>query len=209
MADERFVTIGQVTGSVTLTTCDPHHGGLSRLARCTIEKELDIGSCPVQQETQESDQEWTSWRGPIATPSPEELADRYAASQLVKVYALGIDMRDLDTVLSVFTPDAMVEGMAGANPASEYLPGIYKGAAVYSATQHNITNQHVSIDGDEALVWSYAICYHLEAPGSGREDLIVATQYRDRCRRFENGWLITGRKSVMQWMRGPYPRSAS
>ena len=149
---------------------------------------------------------WKEWRGPIKSPSPEELADRYAASQLVKVYALGIDMRDLDTVLSVFTPDAVVSGMSGESRAAEYLPGIYAGAAVYHSTQHNITNQHVTIAGDDAHVWSYAICYHLEAPGSGREDLIVATQYRDQCHRFENGWLITARAAVMQWMRGPFPR---
>jgi ketosteroid isomerase-like protein len=153
--------------------------------------------------------EWVQWRGPIAPPGERELADRYAVSQLVKVYALGIDMRDLDTVLSVFTDDAFVEGMAGASPASEYLPGIYAGAAVYHATQHNITNQHVTVDGDEALVWSYAVCYHIEAPESGRDDLVVATQYRDRCRRVEGGWLISSRKSVLQWLRGPYPRSES
>ena len=52
----------------------------------------------MQEVTLERTQEWAHWRGPIATPSPDELADRYAASQLVKVYALGIDMRDLDTV---------------------------------------------------------------------------------------------------------------
>jgi SnoaL-like domain len=154
-------------------------------------------------------QEWASWRGPISAPDPAELADRYAVSQLVKVYALGIDMRDIDTVLSVFTPDALVEGMAGTMPASEYLPTIYAGAVVYSATQHNITNQHATVDGDEALVWSYAVCYHLEEPGNGRDDLIVATQYRDQCRRFEAGWLITARTSVPQWIRGPYPRSES
>ncbi len=154
-------------------------------------------------------QEWAQWRGPIPSPSPAELADRYAVSQLVKVYALGVDMRDLDTVLSVFTPDAKVEGMAGAMAAAEYLPNIFAGASVYQATQHNITNQHVTVDGDEALVWSYAVCYHLEEPGSGRDDLIVATQYRDRCRRFDGGWLITARRSVAQWIRGPYPRSES
>ena len=150
--------------------------------------------------------EWTEWRGPIRAPSPDELADRYAVSQLVKVYALGIDMRDLDTVMSVFTADAFVDGMAGSMPASEYLPTIYAGASVYSATQHNITNQHVTIDGDDAVCWSYAVCYHLEEAGSGREDLIVATQYRDTCHRFPEGWLIRGRTSAMQWMRGPYPR---
>jgi ketosteroid isomerase-like protein len=153
--------------------------------------------------------EWAQWRGPIAPPGSAELADRYAVSQLVKVYALGIDMRDLDTVLSVFTPDALVEGMAGSSPAREYLPGIYAGAAAYHATQHNITNQHVTVDGDEALVWSYAVCYHIEEPGNGRDNLVVATQYRDSCRRFDGGWLISARKAVLQWLSGPYPRSES
>jgi hypothetical protein len=164
----------------------------------------------VQESTEQTRAEaWTQWRGPIPSPSPQELADRYAVSQLVKVYALGIDMRDLATVMSAFTPDAYIEGMAGANPASEYLPHVYAGAAVYQATQHNITNQHVTIDGDDALVWSYAICYHLEEPDNGREDLIVATQYRDRCHRFDDGWLITSRTSAPQWIRGPFPRSGS
>jgi ketosteroid isomerase-like protein len=163
----------------------------------------------VQEPGSDAVKEWAQWRGPIASPGPRELADRYAASQLVKVYALGIDMRDLETVMSVFAPDAMVAGMAGTMPAPEYLPTIFTGASVYQATQHNITNQHVTVDGDRALVWSYAICYHLEEPGNGREDLIVATQYRDQCRRFDNGWLITARTSVPQWIRGPYPRSDS
>jgi hypothetical protein len=149
------------------------------------------------------------WRGPIAAPGPSELADRYAVSQLVKAYALGIDMRDLALVRSVFTADAEVEGMMGAMPAAAYLPTVFNGAAVYAATQHNITNQHVTIDGDEAVVWSYAVCYHLEEAGSGREDLVVATQYRDRCRRFPDGWLITSRTAVVQWVRGPFPRSES
>jgi hypothetical protein len=153
--------------------------------------------------------EHAQWAGPIAAPSADELADRYAVSQLVKVYALGIDMHDLDLVHSVFAPDATCEGMMGSMPANEYLPLVYGGAQVYAATQHNITNQHVTIDGDQAVVWSYAVCYHMEEPGSGRDDLIVATQYRDRCQRSPEGWLITSRQSVMQWVRGPYPRSDS
>jgi hypothetical protein len=149
----------------------------------------------------------TQWAGPITAPSPEELADRHAVSQLVKVYALGVDMRDLDLVRSVFDPNGFVEGTVGALPVVDYLPIIFEGASAYAATQHNITNQHVTIDGDDALVWSYAIAYHLEDPELGRDDLVVAVQYRDRCRRFPDGWLITQRTTVVQWMRGPYPRS--
>ena len=148
------------------------------------------------------------WRGPIAPPSPAELPDIYALQQLCRVYALGIDSRDLDLVRSVFAPDAQVAGMQGAAAAGDYLPKIYAGAAAYSATQHNMTNQYVQLRGDEATVWSYAVCYHIEEPGNGREDLIVAVQYRDDCRRFPGGWLITAREAVPQWTKGPLPEGA-
>jgi hypothetical protein len=67
------------------------------------------------------------------------------------------------------------------------------------ATQYNITNQHVTIDGDEALVWSYAITVHKAEPGSGRENVTLGVQYRDRCRRTAKGWLIASRKVALQW----------
>jgi hypothetical protein len=153
--------------------------------------------------------EHRQWAGPIAAPTPERLADTYAITQLVKVYALGVDMRDLGLVQSVFDPEGSVKGTAGALPTVDYLPLIFEGASVYVATQHNITNQYVTVDGDDALMWSYAVCYHLEEPDSGRDDLVVAVQYRDVCHRNSSGWLIAARTTVVQWMRGPYPRSAT
>jgi hypothetical protein len=140
------------------------------------------------------------WAAPSPSLSPAELADRLAVSQLVKIYALGIDMRDYDLARSAFAAEAFAEGSQVAAPIDEYLPSVYKGAAAYAATQHNVTNQHVTIDGDEALVWSYAVAYHKGAAGSAREfHLTVGVQYRDRCRRFANGWLITARKVATQW----------
>jgi hypothetical protein len=141
----------------------------------------------------------SQWRGPIQPPSAADLADRWAASQLVKVYALGIDMRDYALTRSAFADEAHVEGSGGVGPIDDYLPKVYQGAAAFEATQHNITNQHVTLNGDEALVWSYAIAVHKSAAGSGREHLTMGVQYRDSCRKFRSGWLIVGRKVVVQW----------
>ena len=45
------------------------------------------------------------------------------------------------------------------------------------ATQVGLDHARVrSLDGDEALVWSYAIAYHLEDPELGRDDLVIAVQ---------------------------------
>jgi len=146
------------------------------------------------------------WAGPIPSPNPEELADRYAVSQLVKVYALGIDMRDLELVRSVFTPDAMAEGSTKTAPVSEYLPFVQQGAADYKGgTQHNVTNQHISLKGDEALVWSYAIAIHKVGPDQDGPNLNLGVIYKDTCRRFPDGWLIVHRKVSVLWAQRSEP----
>ncbi|EHJ59826.1 nuclear transport factor 2 family protein [Novosphingobium pentaromativorans] len=139
------------------------------------------------------------WAGPLVPPSVEELADRYALGQLVKVYALGADMRDYDLMRSVFADDAFGQGSTKSAPIDEYLPFVFKGASAYQATQHNITNQHISIVGDEAVVWSYAIAIHKAEIGGDKPHLNIGVQYRDKCRRTSKGWLITHRQVVVQW----------
>jgi hypothetical protein len=153
----------------------------------------------------EATSEIQQWAGPIPTPNAAELADRHAVSQLCRTYALGVDMRDFSLVQSVFDLEGTAEGTVGSFPLTEYLPKVYDGAAAYHATQHNITNQFVTIDGDEALVWSYGVAYHIEPPASGKPNLVVGVQYRDKCRRTDKGWLIYQRRTVLQWTDGPLP----
>ena len=142
--------------------------------------------------------EFGTWAGPIATFDASELPDRLAVLQLVKVYALGVDMHDYDLTRSVFTDDAEAKGSLGEAKIDEYLPKVWGGAQAYAATQHNITNQHVEMNGDEARVLSYAIAVHKGAPGSDMGDLTMGVQYRDWCRKTDKGWLIYRREAVPQ-----------
>ena len=145
------------------------------------------------------DDEIQRWAGPVAAPTPEELAEHHALSRLVKIYALGADMRDYQLMRSVFADDALGEGSTKTAPIDEYLPFVFKGASSYAATQHNITNQHISVDGDTAVVWSDAIAIHKAEAGGERPHLHIGVQYRDTCRRTAGGWLITHRKVVVRW----------
>lgn len=142
-------------------------------------------------------------RGPIAPLDPGVAPDLVAACQLARVYALGIDRRDRGLVRSVFAADAVVEGMAGAAPIDDYLPRLLDGVARYAATMHNITNQYGTIDGDAGSVWSYAHCLHVEHEGSDRPDLHVGVVYQDDVRREGGGWVISSRRTVPKWTRGP------
>lgn len=141
-----------------------------------------------------------SWGGPAAAPSADELRDHYAIGQLAKTYALGVDLRDYDLCRSAFAPDAVGDERGAMVPVEQYLKGVYGMGASFHATQHLIAQQYIRIDGDEADVWSYGIAHHKVASGEARDEIIAGVQYRDRCRRFEQGWLIIERRVHLQWM---------
>ena len=146
--------------------------------------------------------ELARWIGPSRPREAGGLADREAIRQLPMIYALGVDMRDFDLAFSAFSADAFVDGNFGQAPVREYLDRVLTNNAVFAATQHHITNQYVSMDGGEALIWSYVVAYHIRPEASGEDDIIVGTQYRDSCRYDQGAWVIVRRKSEMQWTRG-------
>lgn len=142
-----------------------------------------------------------AWAGPaVPLKSAEELLDHHAVCQLAKIYGLGLDLRDYQLARSAFADDAVALGKEGPEPIDLSLPKTYAVAESFLATQHLIANQYVRLDGDAAEVWSYGVAHHKVRPGEGRDEVIAGVQYRDRCRRFAGGWLITERRVVMQWL---------
>jgi len=140
------------------------------------------------------------WSGPAKPLSAAELADHHAVSQLCKIYAIGMDMRDYDLARSAFADDARIEGREGFEPVDDSLPKTYAIASSFQATQHVIANQYVDLTGDTAVVWSYGIAHHKVGRGEDRDEIIAGVQYRDTCRRTENGWLIAERSIANQWV---------
>ena len=140
------------------------------------------------------------WAGPTKAPSLEEMAEQTAISQLAKIYALGMDMRDYDLARSAFAPDAMAQGKEGLESIDEHLKFTYGVASSFHATQHVISNQYIQLDGDSAVVWSYGVAHHKVAPGEQRDEIIAGVQYRDVCRKFPAGWLIVERSVANQWI---------
>lgn len=148
------------------------------------------------------------WAGPGVPPPAAELADRYAIGQLARIYCLGVDTRDLALARSIFADECVAEGSSGwGGPIDEYLPQIIKGVSAFQVTQHNITNQYITIDGDEALCWNYAIAVHKVVPDADRPHFDLGVTYRDTCRRFADGWKIVHRKVVLHWNQ-TYPKES-
>ena len=133
------------------------------------------------------------------------LRDREQIRELPQRYAYGIDTRDWALVRSVFHEDCHVRGTAVQDAIDPYLEALRPLVERYPATFHFMGNQYVEVDGDCGRVETYAVAYHMEDPGSGREDLVMAVRYVDVVRREASAWKISDRRVILQWRRGPLP----
>ena len=152
-----------------------------------------------------------TWAGPAVALSAAALAEQQAVGQLAKIYALGMDLRDYELCRSAFADEATGDERGTLLPVDQYLRNTYDLGASFHATQHLIGQQYIRIEGDAAEVWSYGVAHHKVAPGEARDEIIAGVQYRDRCRRYPQGWLIVERRVHLLWMdmapaRTPSPR---
>jgi hypothetical protein len=134
------------------------------------------------------------------------LRDRELIKDLYARYAYGIDSADMELVRSVFHPDCVVVGTLEEGSLDDYLEGIEHGVLMYEATMHFKGNQYVEIDGDTGFVETWVIGYHMEAPGSPIDSLVLALRYQDEVARIDDDWKITRREAAEQWHTGPFPR---
>ena len=79
---------------------------------------------------------------------------------------------------------------------------------MYDATMHFRGNQYVELDGDRAFVETWVIGYHMEAPGSPLDHLVLGLRYQDDLVRLGDDWRIIRRETAEQWHTGPFPRPA-
>ncbi len=85
----------------------------------------------------------------------QTLMDRAEITDLLTCYARAIDRHDWDLLRSLFTDDAHLDytrvgGMAGN--VAEVVDSIAQAMVVFEATQHQISNIDIEVNGDEAQV---------------------------------------------------------
>lgn len=83
------------------------------------------------------------------------LTDRLAISDFLTAYARAVDTKDWALFRSLFTDDASIDytssgGIAGG--VEEVATWMETTMAMFSTTQHIVTNETVAIDGDTASV---------------------------------------------------------
>jgi ketosteroid isomerase-like protein len=132
------------------------------------------------------------------------VSDKLAVSEVLDEYARGIDSKDWDLVVSVFTSDALLDYSAFGGPKGppdEVVAWIQTSVTAFAMTQHHITNRHITIDGDEAVSVAELFAPMGMASSEGKMSMLLTGGcYNDRLRRMPDGWKIAQRVCDRAWL---------
>ena len=142
-----------------------------------------------------------------AVPDALTDGDERELRALAADYAAGVDRRDQERLLSVFTPDGVLErydaGVVDAPRAvirgHEELARITERIASYDATFHFIGQATYRADADGAVGEVYCTARHLTRSRHGATDFTMFIRYVDRYARVADGWRIAQRKLFLDW----------
>jgi SnoaL-like domain len=136
------------------------------------------------------------------------LLDRAAISEVQLRYATGVDTRDWPWFRSCFTDEIETESSSdvGSPPqrikADDWVERVRRTINGMEATQHMITNQVITLNGDEATCVAYVQARHHLPNETGGSDQVMYGYYTNRFVRTAAGWKIHARKLTVLWNEG-------
>ena len=129
-------------------------------------------------------------------------SDHEELRALLQRYARAVDERDIDTLATLFHPDAELAGARGVESLAEFLTGM-RAPRTFPTSMHVIADPliHLGPGPDEAILDTYAVVYQLSDPASDRGDLTLGIRYLDDVVRHHGRWVVHRRTSLTLWMR--------
>lgn len=111
----------------------------------------------------------------------QETADKFAVIETLHRFAAGIDLRDPDLLSSAFAADAISDFRPAGKKAGFEYPVLEGRDTIVSAlmgslsqidTTHSVTNQRVTINGDQAVMDALVEAQHLPSADHSRHYLM-------------------------------------
>lgn len=135
------------------------------------------------------------------------LIDRQEISDLLTRYAAAVDQKDWDAYRAIFTPDATIDysAVGGASGSlDEVVTFLAESMVLFSASQHLIANEEVSIDGDSATVRAmFFNPMQFAAPeGETGAFFTLGGWYNHELTRTADGWRSTRLVEEFSWSNG-------
>ena len=132
-----------------------------------------------------------------------DLLDKQAIIDLTIAYGWFLDHGPRERLREVFTEDALAiyvgEPFEGID---EIISKVDGALGRLSISQHIISNQQVTLNGDSATCRCYLHAQHTVYGHEGGENFVMAGRYIDDVVRTEAGWRIKRRELVIDWTEG-------
>jgi SnoaL-like domain len=143
----------------------------------------------------------------MSAPTPE-VAE--ALRRLAALYARGVDRRDREMFLGVFSPDGRLRVFNPSDAAEpsgemhghEQLARVMTGIAVYDRTHHFVGDALYEVDdsGRAATGEVYCVAHHLTRARHGGTNHVMYIRYVDEYRLNDaEEWQITDRQVLADW----------
>jgi hypothetical protein len=136
----------------------------------------------------------------IASADVQEMLDEYALRKLVHGYSRAVDRGDLDTLRSLYHPDAEdSHGSFSSGSVDTFLRTLAETRPYIRSMQHHITTTNFAISGDIAEGEIYSIATHSFATKGGETEVVVGGRYLDKYEKRNGTWKFTTRCIVTDW----------
>lgn len=135
----------------------------------------------------------------IAQEDLQELHDRQAIQHTLVTYCRGIDRCDMETLKSVYWPEATDDHGSFNGNAHEFCEYVIPALKQMRQTMHLISNVYIELEGDRAKAETYCVAYHHLDGEDGVQDMIVGGRYLDLFEKRSSKWKILKRVYVMDW----------
>lgn len=123
-------------------------------------------------------------------------------------FAQGIDLREWDTLRSVFADEITVDytSYRGGEPtimaADDWVTKAQRRFATMAARQHSMTNPRVEGTDTSATCRMYVEAHHVAVIDGREEHCRIGGEYRDELQRIDGQWLITILRLDVRWYQG-------
>lgn len=130
----------------------------------------------------------------------QNLLDKQALLELVQTYASAVDRRDYASFAATFTDDGQLSGPGFTYNGRAEIESNITVIEQFSATQHHVTNQLLTIVGDLATGETYCTAAHIHEKDGQQRKMDMAIRYQDEFAREVAGWKIKSRALEVDWV---------
>jgi uncharacterized protein (TIGR02246 family) len=121
----------------------------------------------------------------------KHIEDILQLQALVARFALAVDTRDHEALITIFTPDVTMElGSDIRLDGREKLAGMLRDDLMWATTMHCMTNVLAEPEGDTATVRANVTAVHVSRTGAG-EHFDLGARYTFTAVRTEGAWQLS------------------